>query len=146
MFLSRARRVTKGEQRVALRTLLPVSLLILVGWILLWTLPPHEHDIYPPCPWFALTDSYCPGCGSLRGLSAVVNGDVLGLVRNNALAAVSSPFLLYAYLALALKGTFAYQLPRWTSSKWGAYIILAAVVAFGLVRNYVPALAPGALR
>ncbi len=146
MIHSRARRVTKGEQRVALWTLLSVTLLILGGWILLWTLPPQEHDIYPPCPWFALTDSYCPGCGSLRGLSAVVNGDVLGLVRNNALAAVSSPFLFYAYLALVLRGAFAYQLPRWTSSKWGAYIIIVAVVVFGIARNYVPALAPCVLR
>ena len=146
MVSSRAKRVTKGEQRAALRMLLLVSLPIVVGWIVLWTLPPHEHDIYPPCPWFALTDSYCPGCGSLRGLSAVVNGDMLGLVRNNALAAVSAPFLLYAYLGLALRGTFAYALPRWTVSKWGTYIILAVVVVFWIVRNYLTELAPCALR
>ena len=38
---------------------------------------PHQPGHYPPCPVAALTGLHCPGCGTLRGLHALLHGDLL---------------------------------------------------------------------
>ena len=145
MLDSRPEGLSQEERRAARRLLLMISLPVLGVGAVLWFLPPHEYRIYPPCPWFALTDSYCPGCGSGRGLSAVLRGDALGLLRNNLMAGLCAPFLAYAYLRLLVRGALAYELPRLRLPDWGAYSLVVLIIAFGVARNFVPALAPCSL-
>lgn len=48
----------------------------------------------PPCPLYALTGLYCPGCGSTRCLHALLHGDL-------ALAFAMNPLLVPALPVLA---------------------------------------------
>ncbi|MFC3346340.1 DUF2752 domain-containing protein [Streptomyces echinoruber] len=47
---------------------------------------PNQPGHYPVCPLLRYTGLYCPGCGGLRSAHAVVHGDLLTAVRDNALA------------------------------------------------------------
>ena len=46
------------------------------GLVLLYFFPPSEYNFYPRCPFYLLTGWKCPGCGTLRALSAVLHGDL----------------------------------------------------------------------
>ncbi|MET9831477.1 DUF2752 domain-containing protein [Streptomyces sp. NPDC006385] len=50
------------------------------------TVDPNEPGHYPACPLLQYTGVYCPGCGGLRSAHAVVHGDVLAALQDNALA------------------------------------------------------------
>ena len=39
---------------------------------------PHASGSWGFCPWLALTGHYCPGCGGLRAVNDLTNGDVVG--------------------------------------------------------------------
>lgn len=43
----------------------------------------------PPCPFYALTGIWCPGCGSTRCLHALVNGDLSQAMAMNPLLVIS---------------------------------------------------------
>ncbi|MFJ7148229.1 DUF2752 domain-containing protein [Streptomyces sp. NPDC100445] len=45
---------------------------------------PGRPGHYPVCPLYRLTGLYCPGCGGLRGVHALVHGDLLTALRDNA--------------------------------------------------------------
>lgn len=106
---------------------------------------PNEPGNYPVCPFLAVTGHWCPGCGSLRGLRALLTGNVAGAVGYNALMVLSLPYLLYRWVIwfsprFARPGAMAAVLPA-----WAAYSLPVAVGAFWVLRNVpgpLSALAP----
>ena len=42
---------------------------------------PHASGSWGFCPWLALTGLYCPGCGGLRAVNDLTNGDLLGALE-----------------------------------------------------------------
>jgi hypothetical protein len=110
---------------------------------------PATFGIFPPCPLYALTGWYCPGCGSLRGLHQLLLGNLRNAFAMNPFTILSLPFLAYggaSYASFQIRGKY---LPRWllpASWIWG---LCAAVIAFAVLRN-IPVypfnlLAPGAM-
>jgi hypothetical protein len=98
----------------------------------------------PPCPLHALTGFFCPGCGSTRALYCLVHGQPFAALRENALAVVLLPFVLYELGAILTR--------RWPviSTRlrpWTLWTLLAVVIAFGVLRNlpWFSFLAPTAL-
>ena len=57
---------------------------------------PNEPGHYPACPLLQYTGIYCPGCGGLRSAHAVVHGDFLAALQDNALAVAG--YALFAVL------------------------------------------------
>lgn len=47
---------------------------------------PNRPGHYPACPLLRHTGIHCPGCGGLRGLHALVHGDLAAALGANALA------------------------------------------------------------
>ena len=47
---------------------------------------PHVSGAAGECPFLALTGLYCPGCGSLRALRDLTDGDLAGALSHNVLA------------------------------------------------------------
>ncbi len=50
---------------------------------LLYNSPPGGQSLLPPCPLYALTGVWCPGCGSGRALYSLMHGDFASFVTYN---------------------------------------------------------------
>ena len=102
---------------------------------------PHAAGSWGLCPWHALTGLYCPGCGALRAVNDLGNGDLLAALSSNLLFVAMVPVLVYWWL-------------RWTQRAWsgapkpaarasaldqhaGLWIAAGTVVmvVFGVLRN-----------
>ncbi len=57
-----------------------------------------NHGGYPPCPSYLLTGLYCPGCGGLRSVHALLHGDLATSLDRN--PAVLPGLVLLAVLAV----------------------------------------------
>src|SRR5579859_5715880 len=53
--------------------------------VTLYFFNPSQYHIYPVCAFHEMTGLNCPGCGATRGLYALLHGDFLAAVRDNAL-------------------------------------------------------------
>jgi hypothetical protein len=120
---------------------------VLGGLGYLAAVDPNTPGHYPLCPTQALFGLDCPGCGALRGTHDLITGNVAGGLDHNVLLIVFLP------LAVVLWG-------RWVVRAWRGrtpavsravfqrrttvmITVLVAVLAFGIVRNFVPYLGSG---
>jgi hypothetical protein len=101
---------------------------------------PHSSGSWGLCPFYALTGLYCPGCGGLRAVNDLTNGDVVGAASSNVVFVALLPLIVFGWM-------------RWTRRAWagepsdparqrvgvraGAWIIALSVVllVFAVVRN-----------
>ncbi len=101
----------------------------------LYAFDPRKPGIYPVCPFLALTGCYCPGCGTLRALHMLLNGNAAAALGYNALAALALPFVGYSYVTGALRA-FGMRAPGPVFVRpvliWG---LLAVVLVFWAARN-----------
>ncbi len=115
---------------------------------LLYAVDPNEPGHYPVCPTRLLFGMDCAGCGTLRGTHALLHGDIAGAADHNVLLLVMVPFLLVLggrWVARAWRG----ERPAVTAEQFRRgnrqmIIALVLVLAFGLVRNFVPYLSSAA--
>jgi uncharacterized protein DUF2752 len=114
----------------------------------LYRFDPATSGFFPPCPFLFLTGYYCPGCGTLRALHQLLEGNLVRAFAMNPLAFVCLPFLLYPGVSALMQfGTGQ----RFTTMLPAVYIrgLAIAILLFGVLRNlpmypfYV--LAPGGL-
>ena len=98
---------------------------------------PNESGAYPLCPFRALTGWDCPGCGSLRGLHALTQGDVARAADHNLLLVMAVPFLIWRYLAWTRRRISASGAAPPTGLEPVAVVvgIFVAVLVFWIVRN-----------
>ncbi|MBR6580673.1 MAG: DUF2752 domain-containing protein [Ruminococcus sp.] len=93
------------------------------------------------CMLYTLTGILCPGCGNTRSARAILNGDFLLAVRNNA----SLPFIalvticFYIELAADIFGKNIKILPR---KPWIWFVIAGLFIVYFIARNFIPAIAP----
>jgi hypothetical protein len=76
-------------QRLKGPTLLAAGLL--TASVLLHVRDPHRGGSWGYCPWLVLTGTYCPGCGGLRAVNDLTNGDVGAAASSNLLFVASLP-------------------------------------------------------
>ena len=104
---------------------------------------PNQPGHYPTCPFFALTGHFCPGCGSLRAMHALTQGDLAGAAGLNVLALASLPVLAVIWLGWVRR--------RWTGAPRAQpapaaliWALAVGVLVFGVIRNlpFGAALAP----
>jgi len=119
------------------------------GIVLLWRFDPSTSGLFPPCPLHYLTGLYCPGCGSLRALHALLHGDFRFAWAMNPLTCVLLPFLTYGLASEALFAFGGRRLPQVTLSAGTIRALCLVIVLFGVLRNLsLPPfhwLAPGAM-
>jgi hypothetical protein len=99
---------------------------------------PEEPGHYPTCPFLAVTDLWCPGCGSLRALHALAHGDVAAAVDRNVLTVAAVP-VLGAFWVLWVRRTVTGR-PRSDRAAPAAalWALLVVVVFFWVLRNTGP--------
>lgn len=117
------------------RALLPAAV-VLGGLALALTVQavfdPFRTDI-PLCVVYHLTGLHCPGCGAIRSVHALLEGDLALALRNNAMIIGALPFVALAIGRWALRRVRG--LPTPMPPTWA--VISAAVVAitFAVARN-----------
>ncbi|TCI99791.1 DUF2752 domain-containing protein [Aeromicrobium sp. IC_218] len=104
--------------------------------VLLHVRDPHDSGSYGYCPFLLLGDRPCPGCGGLRAANLLTNGDVVGAISSNLLAVVLVGVLAVAWVVWVVRRWRGEHGARMIvlSGRAGA-VLIAAVVAFGIVRN-----------
>ncbi|MEV7086521.1 DUF2752 domain-containing protein [Streptomyces sp. NPDC093085] len=118
------------------RLLLPFATLagVAAAFTYVGLVDPNESGHYPPCPLYALTGLYCPGCGGLRGAHALAHGDLAGSLGDNALAVVGYAVFAVVWVIWVVgagKGRplRITQRPLW----WWSFG--AVLLAFSVLRN-----------
>lgn len=73
---------------------LGVALVAAAGAAFVGTVDPNEPGHYPLCPFLMLTGLYCPGCGGLRAVYALVHGDPVTALGANPFLTLLIPVLV----------------------------------------------------
>lgn len=105
------------------------------GCAVLALVDPAEAQWYPACPFRMVTGLSCPACGSLRGLHALLRGDVVAAAGANLLLLAALPAMAYAWTWWASLRMGGPRLPRprlGAGVQWG---MLAVALTYGLLRN-----------
>jgi hypothetical protein len=121
-------------QRVRPQVLLAVG--VLGASVLLHVRDPHRGGSWGYCPWLLLTGTYCPGCGGLRAVNDLTNGDVVGAASSNLLFVGTLPLVgvLWARtVADRWRGVTRSVSTR--SAVVYAGLFLGVAVAFWVLRN-----------
>lgn len=79
-------------------TVLFVWLTLTAGAIYVFIFEPGRSGFFLGCTFRAVTGYACPGCGSTRGLHALLHGDVIAALKFNPFMVLALPFLLYVLL------------------------------------------------
>jgi hypothetical protein len=108
----------------------------------LYTVDPSTSALYPPCPFYALTGLYCPGCGSLRALHSLLRGEVLVACGFNPLTVLSLPFLGYIFVSDAMKIIRRRPFSICFVPPAVIWIFLGCVIIFWVLRNMTPSPCP----
>jgi len=88
-----------------------------------------------PCPFREITGLYCPGCGSIRAMTQVVQGNLGRAVQHNVLAVIFLPLLVWVILSnikLVITGK-ALPYPRLPAA--GMWLVLIIFILFAVLRN-----------
>jgi hypothetical protein len=108
---------------------------------------PNTPGHYPLCPTRALFGLDCPGCGALRGTHDLVTGNIAGALDHNILLVVFLPLavvLWVRWVMRAWKGlTPAVSRAAFQRRTTVMITTLVAILAFGIVRNFVPFIGSG---
>ena len=98
---------------------------------LLYIFDPSVCKVFPPCPFYAITGFYCPGCGSQRALHDILHMDLTGAVANNLLVIPAILITVYQLMYLIIK--FKHKnILYYNSTPW---IILGIIIVFWILRN-----------
>jgi hypothetical protein len=100
---------------------------------------PEQPGHYPVCPFLVITGWYCPACGSLRAVHALLRGDLKHAADRNSLLVVALPFLVAGYLQWARRLVMGLPPGNRPPSRWMSWGLPAVLIGFGVLRN-VPVL------
>lgn len=122
-----------------------IAAAIVVGFSTVLIIDPAEHPLIPACPSRSFLGIFCPGCGSVRALHALLHLDVEQALAMNP---VTLAFLLYLGVlgsAIVLKRD---DVAERLTGQASARLWLVGLLAFWILRNlpWMPfdRLAPGA--
>lgn len=97
---------------------------------------PHVSGSWGYCPSRVLFGIDCPGCGGLRAVNNLTNGDLIGAASSNLLFVALIPaigFLVGRWFLARWRGET--WTPRWVGSRAALAALAATTVVFTVARN-----------
>lgn len=95
---------------------------------------PSETSIVA-CPFRSITGLACPGCGTLRSLHAVLNGDVGAALDLNALTVLVLPLLIATWLLAGSRALSARAPTLRVEPAWIGRTLAVGTGLFWVLRN-----------
>lgn len=96
---------------------------------------PHESGSWGFCPFLMITGHPCPGCGGLRAVNDLTNGDIVGAVSSNAFAVAVLAVLAVTWTMWTVRRLRGDVQARWLSlGATQLTVVLVVMVAFGAFR------------
>jgi hypothetical protein len=89
----------------------------------------------PTCPTKLIFGIDCPGCGSMRMVYSLLHGDLAAAAHYNAVALVTLPLLLLAWVTWTrgrLRGT---RVQSWQHWRWAPQVALVVFAVWFVIRN-----------
>ena len=124
--------LTSGRRAVLLPLGIGVAGLLGAGYVA--NVDPNVAGHYPTCPFLAVTGLYCPGCGALRVVHALGQGDLTAALATNPFAVVGLAYIAVTWV-LWFERTLTGRRPSWLAPAWVLYGVLGAILAFWVLRN-----------
>ena len=112
-----------------------LSALAAAGLVFVRLVDPRVPGNYPTCPFLFFTGCYCPGCGTLRALASLLEGNLRGAIGYNLLAVISSPILAVLTLGMLSEKPRAFRRFNLRFPPLAAWTTLAVIVIFWGLRN-----------
>jgi Protein of unknown function (DUF2752) len=103
--------------------------------VMLHFFDPATSGLFPSCPLLYLTGWYCPGCGSLRAMHQLLQGNLRAAWSLNPLTILLLPFLAYGTASYALFEIRGCHLPRLFLPAVWIRALCAVIILFGIARN-----------
>lgn len=128
---------------LAMRAPLGVASLAVTAVGVVALVDPNEPGHYPTCPFLALTGLFCPGCGSLRAVHALAQGDLATAVGLNLLTTLAVLPMVVVWLMWARRSWIGAHRHTAVPVSLVRTLLVVAVV-FAVLRNlpFGAALAP----
>ncbi|HTX20599.1 MAG TPA: DUF2752 domain-containing protein [Candidatus Aquilonibacter sp.] len=127
-----------------IKTAAPLSPAVFVGVVLgfvtlgagavVFFFNPSTHGFYPECTFHSLTGLNCPGCGATRSLYALLHGNLLLALKDNALFMLTLPALA-DWGARLISRKLKNQPVQFSLSPKVMWGFLVVALVFGVVRN-----------
>jgi len=114
-----------------------IILFSFISLLTLFIINPGDTNIYIFCPFHLITGLSCPGCGGLRGIHYLLNGNIREALNYNLLLIIIVPaggYFLLSNLKILLTGK---SLPEIPFNKSFFLIILFIVIAYWILRNII---------
>lgn len=103
--------------------------------------PASPNTVYPPSLSREWGGFYCAGCGMLRALHQLLNGNLHAALKLNPLLTISLPYFFYLLLPYQLK--YFHQIHLYTIRHKSRHIVAIAIISliYTILRNIsIPAL------
>ena len=104
-----------------------------------WVLISNPTDVGaadpPSCLVKLTTGLDCPGCGGTRAFYYLLHGNLPEAARYHAMAVFAAPFLVWLYLAWAIKSVTGRQIPVPRIGAKSISVFLGAWAVFMVIRN-----------
>lgn len=114
-----------------------IGLMLLGAFVLLLFIDPTKVPFFPQCIFRKLTGWYCPGCGTARGVYQLVHGNIVQAWYFNPALIIGLLLLTMMFFSELLGARYAFwcRLSRFFSSSLFAYLLLAAIILWWILRN-----------
>jgi len=116
-------------------TLVLIWLTLAAGATYLWIFEPGRSGFFPACPFRLLTGFACPGCGSTRGMHALIHGDALTAFKFNPFLVLALPFLVYVLLRHTNAVLRNQQINRNRLNAKYIWVLFVVILGFWIFRN-----------
>jgi hypothetical protein len=118
------------------RVRLPLAVLggTAIGALVVHTLDPNQAGNYPTCPFLAATGFYCPGCGTLRALHAITDGDLATALQRNPATVLTLAFLVPCFVVWTRRLWRGRQ-RTWAAPAWLIWMLFWGILAYWALRN-----------
>ena len=109
---------------------------LLSALIVLSLFNPVNNNFYPLCIFKSLTGLQCGGCGSLRGIHQLLNGNyVSALYYNPVTFLFTLPLLAQSLIQSSLPKSLQERIPNYFSSSKRTYFFIVVLIGYGIIRN-----------